>query len=226
MQQKTTPPHAVDEPEKSVTGAYRHVSQARLPTRWGMFTLHAFANDSGAEHIALTVGDLTATDPVLGRIHSECLTGDALFSLRCDCGAQLQYALQRLAEAGCGVLFYLRQEGRGIGLINKVRAYHLQDAGADTVEANLHLGFAADLRRYDAVADMCRHFGITDLALMTNNPAKVEAVEKLGIHVSRRVPIQMPANLHNRHYLQTKADKMRHWLIPDDQMKSRESGAD
>lgn len=191
---------------------FRHVSAARLPTRWGEFTLHAFENAQGQEHVALTVGNLDGVEPVLSRIHSECLTGYALFSLRCDCGAQLQRALQALAVAGRGVLFYLRQEGRGIGLVNKVRAYHLQDAGADTVEANRYLGFAADLRRYDAVADMCRHFGIRQLALMTNNPAKVEALEKLGIAVPRRVPIQTGANPHNRHYLQTKADKMRHLL--------------
>ena len=208
-------------------GAFRHVSSARLPTAWGEFTLHAFENAAGQEHVALTVGDVTAggvseeggpagkekaTTPVLSRIHSECLTGDALFSLRCDCGAQLQRAMQQLAEAGRGILFYLRQEGRGIGLVNKVRAYHLQDAGADTVEANQHLGFDADLRSYDVVADICRHFGITQLALMTNNPAKVEALQRLGIQVPVRLPIEIQANAHNRNYLQTKADKMRHLL--------------
>jgi GTP cyclohydrolase II len=189
-----------------------HVSSARLPTRWGEFTLHAFENAAGQEHIALTVGDLSGDEPPLSRIHSECLTGDALFSLRCDCGAQLQRALQQLAEKGRGILFYLRQEGRGIGLVNKVRAYHLQDAGADTVEANQHLGFDADLRSYEAVADICRHFGIRQLALMTNNPAKVEALQQLGIAVPQRLPIRIDANPHNRHYLQTKADKMRHLL--------------
>ncbi len=203
-------------------GAFRHVSSARLPTAWGEFTLHAFENAAGQEHVALTVGNVThesgsneqekVTAPVLSRIHSECLTGDALFSLRCDCGAQLQRAMQQLAEAGRGILFYLRQEGRGIGLVNKVRAYHLQDAGADTVEANQHLGFDADLRSYDAVADICRHFGITQLALMTNNPAKVEALQRLGIQVPVRLPIEIQANTHNRNYLQTKADKMRHLL--------------
>jgi len=209
------------------TSRFRHVSSARLPTAWGEFILHAFENEAGQEHVALTVGEVSGAgsqgegnadaenaSPVLSRIHSECLTGDALFSLRCDCGAQLQQAMQQLAAAGRGILLYLRQEGRGIGLVNKVRAYHLQDEGADTVEANQHLGFDADLRSYEAVADICRHFGITQLALMTNNPAKVEALQKLGIQVPERLPIEIPANPHNRHYLQTKADKMRHLLRP------------
>ncbi len=206
----------VKKPAKS--GMFRHVSSARLPTAWAEFTLHAFENEAGQEHVALTLGDVSDshTEPVLSRIHSECLTGDALFSLRCDCGAQLQYALQSLAAAGRGILFYLRQEGRGIGLVNKVRAYHLQDAGADTVEANVHLGFEADMRSYDAVADICRHFGIRRLALMTNNPAKVKALQQLGIEVARRLPIQISANPHNRFYLHTKARKMDHLLSGED----------
>ena len=143
-------------------------------------------------------------------MHSECLTGDALFSLRCDCGSQLQEALKRIAKEGRGVVLYLRQEGRGIGLLNKIKAYNLQDQGADTVEANQRLGFDADLRHYDMTKDMLDHLGIKDVILMTNNPRKIKALTDLGIVVTQRQAIEVGENSHNTDYLATKASKLDH----------------
>ncbi|KAF1853759.1 hypothetical protein Lal_00007016 [Lupinus albus] len=167
---------------------------------------------SGKEHLALTLGDVGNGEPVLGRVHSECLTGDALFSQRCDCGAQLEAALKKIAKEGRGVLFYLRQEGRGIGLLNKIRAYHLQDQGADTVEANERLGFPADMRRYTIVLPMLAHLKITSLRLMTNNPRKVKALEDSGITVAERIALIANHNPFNIGYLGTKARKLGHLL--------------
>src|SRR5690554_7213819 len=190
-----------------------HVASCRLPTPWAEFQLHAFVDPaSGKEHLAVVLGDVSGDKPVLARVHSECLTGDGLFSQRCDCGAQLETALRRIAEEGRGMLLYLRQEGRGIGLVNKIRAYQLQDAGADTVEANERLGFPADMRRYDLCQPMLKYFGVQALRLMTNNPRKVQALERLGITVSERVPIQVNRNPYNEGYLSTKAAKLGHWL--------------
>ena len=195
----------------------RFIAASRLPTPWATFTMHGFEDDAtGKDHIALTLGDVADGEPVLGRVHSECLTGDALFSMRCDCGYQLQEALKRIAETGRGVLFYLRQEGRGIGLLNKIRAYHLQDAGADTVEANERLGFAADLRRYDLCVPMLDHLGITSLRLMTNNPRKVDALTQAGVVVVERVALTTGLNPHNEHYLTTKAGKLGHMMALGD----------
>ena len=160
------------------------------------------------------MGDIT-TEPPLIRLHSECLTGDVLGSFRCDCGEQLQLALQRIAEEGRGILVYLRQEGRGIGLANKIRAYSLQDQGMDTVEANQCLGFPADQRSYDVAAAMLRDQGITTVRLMTNNPQKVEELEASNIQVIERVPHQVQAKPENAHYLQTKAHKLRHIFLPE-----------
>lgn len=189
------------------------VAASRLPTPFAVFTMHGFLDeDTGKEHVALTLGDIADGEPVLGRLHSECLTGDALFSQRCDCGAQLEAALRAIAEEGRGVLLYLRQEGRGIGLLNKIRAYQLQDAGADTVEANEQLGFAADLRDYSICKPMLDHLGVDSLCLMTNNPRKVNAVKGFGVVVSERKPLQVGENPYNRFYLATKADKLGHWL--------------
>lgn len=193
------------------------IESCRLPTPFGDFQLHGFEDtDTGLEHLALTLGDVAAADPALCRVHSECLTGDCLFSLRCDCGSQLDYAMKEIAARGCGVLFYLRQEGRGIGLINKIRAYKLQDAGADTVEANERLGFDADLRDYTVCKAMFLHLQVGRIELMTNNPLKVQALAKLGVDIVRRIPIEAGHNDHNALYLATKADKLGHLLKPAD----------
>lgn len=191
-----------------------YIASSDLPTPWGVFTLHGFEDtETRQEHVAITFGDVTRGDePVLCRVHSECLTGDALFSMRCDCGSQLQAALQRISEAGRGMVLYLRQEGRGIGLINKIRAYALQDQGADTVEANERLGFDADLRDYTVCKSMLAHFQVTDLRLMTNNPVKINALTKLGLNVVERCPIETGQNDHNARYLATKAGKLGHML--------------
>ncbi|TCK04834.1 GTP cyclohydrolase II [Marinobacterium mangrovicola] len=191
----------------------QYVADSKLPTPWGVFTMVGFEDKtSGKEHVALVFGDVDTDEPVLGRIHSECLTGDALFSLRCDCGFQLQEALKRIAEEGRGVLLYLRQEGRGIGLLNKIRAYHLQDQGADTVEANEKLGFAADMRDYSMCLPMLKHLGVRSLRLMTNNPRKVSALEQYGLTVANREPLQVGKNSHNEHYLETKMGKLGHMM--------------
>ncbi|MDD3352821.1 GTP cyclohydrolase II [Zoogloea sp.] len=187
------------------------IGACELPTPWATFMLHGFVDEaSGKEHLALTLGTIDDGAPVLGRVHSECLTGDALFSQRCDCGAQLEEALRRIAREGRGVLLYLRQEGRGIGLANKIRAYRLQDGGADTVEANNLLGFPADLRRYEICKPILASLGITHLKLMTNNPRKVDALTQIGIEVSERVGLQVGRNPANHHYLATKRKKLGH----------------
>lgn len=187
------------------------VASSLLPTRFGAFTIHGFEDpDTGKEHIALVMGDVADGAPVLMRVHSECLTGDSFGSLRCDCGPQLEAAMQKVAAAGRGVILYLRQEGRGIGLLNKIRAYHLQDAGADTVEANEQLGFAPDLREYSMCEDMLAHLHVKSVRLMTNNPRKVAALEAHGIDVVERVPLMTGRNPHNEHYLATKQGKMGH----------------
>jgi GTP cyclohydrolase II len=173
--------------------------------------MHGF-EDTGAnkEHLVLTMGDVADGEPVLTRVHSECLTGDALFSMRCDCGNQLQAALKAIAEEGRGALLYLRQEGRGIGLLNKIKAYKLQDAGADTVEANEQLGFGADMRDYSVLGPMFEHLGIKSVRLMTNNPRKVAALEEHGVEVVERIALHTDSNPHNEKYLQTKAGKLGH----------------
>ncbi len=191
----------------------RFVANANLPTALGDFVINGFEDiATGKEHVVLSMGDITTPEPVLCRIHSECLTGDALFSLRCDCGPQLQFAMQKVAEAGRGMILYLRQEGRGIGLLNKIRAYSLQDHGADTVEANVQLGFAADGREYDICKPLLSHFGVNKVRLMTNNPAKVDALRSLGVEVVERVPIETGLNPHNQDYLAVKMQKMGHLL--------------
>lgn len=193
--------------------AIRLVASCNLPTEWGIFTLHGFEEAAtGREHVALKMGDLADGAPVLARLHSECLTGDALFSLRCDCGPQLEAALAAIAAEGRGMLLYLRQEGRGIGLLNKIRAYRLQDEGADTVEANLRLGLAPDLRKYDIAAEMLVQLGVRALRLMTNNPRKIRALEKAGIEIAERVPLQIEPNPHNAGYLRTKRQRLGHLL--------------
>jgi len=190
-----------------------YVESCKLPTKWGVFEMHGFEDpQTDKEHVVLTLGDVASGEPVLIRIHSECLTGDGLFSLRCDCGSQLEAALSQIAEQGRGALFYLRQEGRGIGLMNKIRAYNLQDAGADTVEANEQLGFGADMRDYSICKPMFKYLGIQRVRLLTNNPRKVNALSEMGIEVVERVPLHTGMNAHNEKYLATKAGKLGHLM--------------
>lgn len=191
-----------------------YIPSCALPTPWAEFRLHGFTDEaSQKEHVALTLGDVTSAEPLLTRVHSECLTGDALFSRRCDCGAQLETALRRIAEAGRGALLYLRQEGRGIGLANKLRAYQLQDAGADTVDANHALGFEPDLRDYQVVRPMLEQLGVTaPLRLMTNNPHKLGAIRDGGTVIAERVPLIVSPNPANARYLATKAARLSHTL--------------
>jgi 3,4-dihydroxy 2-butanone 4-phosphate synthase / GTP cyclohydrolase II len=192
----------------------RHrATHARLPTRHGEFVVHVYEDDeSGIHHLALVMGNIADGQPVLGRVHSECLTGDVLGSLRCDCGAQLRRALEHIGEEGRGVLLYLRQEGRGIGLFNKVSAYALQDNGLDTVEANEHLGFPADLRDYRDAARIFDDLGVQQLRLLTNNPVKIEELRRFGVDVLERVPLVVEPTIENESYLRTKRMKMGHLL--------------
>ena len=190
-----------------------YVESSKLPTTWAVFDMHGFEDVSAnKEHVVLTLGDVSDGEPVLARVHSECLTGDALFSMRCDCGYQLEEALKSIAEEGRGILLYLRHEGRCIGLLNKIRAYHLQDQGADTVEAHEKLGLAADLRDYSICYDMLKHLNVQSLKLMTNNPRKVKALEQGGVTIEERIPLEVGRNPHNEGYLSTKASKLGHWL--------------
>lgn len=191
--------------------AVNFIQNSQLPTRWGMFQLHGFYDDiDKKEHIVLSLGSISTVDPVLVRIHSECLTGDSLFSLRCDCGSQLEEAMRIIAQEGRGAILYLRQEGRGIGLLNKIKAYHLQDEGADTVEANEQLGFDPDIRDYAMCGPIFKHFGITKVRLLTNNPKKVQALKEIGITISERISLQTGENPHNEAYLSVKAGKLGH----------------
>ena len=196
----------------------RFVEKSLLPTRWGVFDIHGFEDsETGKEHVVISMGEMSGDKPVLVRIHSECLTGDALGSVRCDCGSQLQEAMRQIAECGRGAILYLRQEGRGIGLLNKIKAYHLQDQGADTVEANEQLGFGADMRDYSGCLPMLQHLQINKVKLLTNNPRKVKALEELGIDVVERLPLRTGSNPHNAKYLATKAGKLGHLFDHSDQ---------
>ena len=189
------------------------VTDVPLPTRYGTFRMLGYVNRiNGEHHVALVKGDVSSDGPVLCRIHSECLTGDVFGSMRCDCGEQLAEALRRIEKAGRGVLVYLRQEGRGIGLINKLKAYELQEKGMDTVEANIALGFPADLREYDTGGAILADLGVRKLVLMTNNPLKIEGLDHYGIDVAGRDPIEMTCNEKNRMYMYTKYKKMGHML--------------
>ena len=187
------------------------LADSKLPTPFAEFRVTVYRSADGKEHVVLALGEL-AGEPPLVRIHSECLTGDALFSLRCDCGSQLQAALEKIAQAGRGAVLYLRQEGRGIGLGNKIRAYALQDGGADTVEANHQLGFPADAREYTLAIELLQTLSLQRIRLMTNNPRKLDALQAEGIEVVERVAIESGRNPHNAAYLDAKRAKLGHWL--------------
>ncbi|MBI9031312.1 bifunctional 3,4-dihydroxy-2-butanone-4-phosphate synthase/GTP cyclohydrolase II [bacterium] len=189
------------------------ISKAKLPTHFGDFDIYIFRSTiSNEEHLALVKGDIADGKDMLVRVHSECLTGDALFSARCDCGQQLEYAFDRISEEGRGVILYMKQEGRGIGIANKIKAYHLQDHGRDTVEANLELGFPEDLREYGIGAQMLAYLGVKEMRLLTNNPKKVVGLEGYGLKIVARLPIEIEAIKENHFYLKTKKDKMGHLL--------------
>ena len=197
---------------RALAGSLKRVGQARVPLHGAENTeIIAFRPaDGGKEHLAIVIGNPDPAQPVLIRLHSECFTGDLLGSLRCDCGDQLRGAIETIAQSGSGIVLYLAQEGRGIGLINKLRAYNLQDQGADTLEANLQLGFGADERVYQPAAEMLRQLGFTAVRLLTNNPEKMSGLEQCGIRVVERVPHIFPSNEHNTHYLVTKARRFGH----------------
>jgi len=188
--------------------------ESHLPTEYGDFRIIPFRQKSnGTEHLVLTLGEWEPDEPILVRVHSSCLTGDVLGSYRCDCGAQLHEAMRRVQEAGKGVIVYLNQEGRGIGLCNKIHAYHLQDKGMDTVEANVKLGFAPDERDYGVGASILREVNVRRMRLMTNNPAKRQGLEGYGLVIDEVLPIEIEPNEHNRRYLQTKRDRMGHQIL-------------
>jgi GTP cyclohydrolase II len=201
---------------KQQSTPFEYVSSAKLPTQHGLFEIHGFVETgSDQEHVALSYGSWSNDEVIPIRIHSECLTGDALFSTRCDCGPQLEKALQNIVEHGKGVLLYLRQEGRGIGLLNKIQAYKLQDEGMDTVEANEHLGFDADLRDYSICQVMLEQLNVSRVKLMTNNPKKYAALKAMGIDVVERTPIDHGVTDDNRHYIKTKTQKLGHQFAPE-----------
>ncbi len=196
-----------------MTTEVNNLVQTRIPTEYGEFVLHYFTNTlDDKEHIAFVYGDIAHKERVPVRMHSECFTGDVLGSRRCDCGEQLDKALQLISEHGFGVLMYLRQEGRGIGLLKKLQAYNLQDEGMDTVDANIHLGHLADEREYTIAALMLENLQIESIQLITNNPNKIEQLKMLGVTVEGRIAIEIESNCDNRAYLQTKAHKMDHLL--------------
>jgi GTP cyclohydrolase II len=198
---------------KNGAGALEQVAHAELPTRYGRFTIYGFKGQGPEEEaVALVRGKLNGKTAPLVRVHSQCLTGDVLASLRCDCRAQLELSLKKIGQAASGILLYLPQEGRGIGLMNKLRAYQLQDGGMDTVEANQTLGFAADARDYDFSAQILKQLGATKIRLLSNNPEKVRQLEEAGIRVVERVPCQPRISKTSRSYLQTKKRKMGHLL--------------
>ena len=191
----------------------KFIETSKLPTDIGEFTVHAFTDQKESkDHLAICMGDLLTNEPVLSRIHSQCITGESFFSMRCDCRYQLTESLQQIANIGRGVVFYLQQEGRGIGLSNKIKAYSLQDKGLDTVEANHQLGFKEDERTYETVSGMIKFLAIKKLDLMTNNPKKIKALKDMGVEVNQRIPLSTDTNKYNEKYISTKINKLGHLL--------------
>ena len=191
----------------------KFIETSNLPTDVGDFKVHAFTDSNDLkDHLAISIGDLNIDKPILSRIHSQCVTGESFFSLRCDCRYQLTESLNQIAKKGLGVIFYLQQEGRGIGLSNKIRAYNLQDKGLDTVEANHQLGFEEDERSYETVSAMISFLGIKKIDLMTNNPKKIDALKSFGVIINQRVPLSTDTNKHNKKYISTKIKKLGHLL--------------
>jgi len=191
----------------------KFIETSNLPTSMGDFKIHAFTDSNDLkDHLAISIGDLNVDKPILSRIHSQCITGESFFSLRCDCRFQLTESLNQIAKKGLGAIFYLQQEGRGIGLSNKIRAYNLQDKGLDTVEANHQLGFEEDERSYETVSDMISFLGIKKIDLMTNNPKKIDALKSFGVIINQRIPLSTDTNKHNQKYISTKIKKLGHLL--------------
>ena len=191
----------------------KFIETSKLPTSMGDFKIHAFTDSNDLiDHLAISIGDLNVDKPILSRIHSQCITGESFFSLRCDCRFQLTESLNQIAKKGLGAIFYLQQEGRGIGLSNKIRAYNLQDKGLDTVEANHQLGFEEDERSYETVSDMISFLGIKKIDLMTNNPKKIDALKSFGVIINQRIPLSTDTNKHNQKYISTKIKKLGHLL--------------
>tara|TARA_Y100000996_G_C22540663_1_gene649932 strand:- start:1395 stop:1985 length:591 start_codon:yes stop_codon:yes gene_type:complete len=191
----------------------KFIETSVLPTDLGEFKVHAFTDEhESKDHLAISMGDLLTNEPVLCRIHSQCITGESFFSMRCDCRYQLTESLKQIAEKGRGVIFYLQQEGRGIGLSNKIRAYNLQDKGFDTVEANHQLGFKDDERNYENISEMIKFLAIKKIDLMTNNPKKIDALKKMGIIINQRVPLSSNTNKYNEKYISTKIKKLGHLI--------------
>ena len=191
----------------------KFIETSNLPTDVGDFKVHAFTDSNDLkDHLAISIGDLNVDKPILSRIHSQCVTGESFFSLRCDCRYQLTESLNQIAKKGLGVIFYLQQEGRGIGLSNKIRAYNLQDKGLDTVEANHQLGFEEDERSYETVSEMINFLGIKRIDLMTNNPKKINALKSFGVIINQRVSLSTNTNKHNKKYISTKIKKLGHLL--------------
>ena len=191
----------------------KFIESSNLPTDVGEFKVHAFTDEENSkDHLAISMGDLLTNEPVLCRVHSQCITGESFFSMRCDCRYQLTESLVQIAEKGRGVVFYLQQEGRGIGLSNKIRAYNLQDKGFDTVEANHQLGFKEDERTYETVSEMIKFLAIKKIDLMTNNPRKIKALKDMGVEVNQRIPLSSDTNKYNEKYISTKINKLGHLL--------------